>query len=173
MPPRFPPSKSSARGATLIETMVAMAVFAIGVVGLLEANLLASAQNGLASSESGAVTVGRDLVDTFERMPYTHSALTAGVHALTAQSDYGTELPLLGVAPAVVNSDTRISAAKQKYAVSWTVTEVSNAAGEAEYKRVGIDVSFQIAGRTKVVSLVTAKFNPEVMVGSSTGFPEI
>jgi hypothetical protein len=150
-----------------------MAIFGIGVVGLLQANLLASAQNGLASQESDAVTIGRDLVDTFERLPYSHSAISAGTHALTTQSDYGSELPLLGVATAVVNSDARINAAKQKYTVGWNVTEVSNGAGEVEYKRVNIGVEFQIAGKPKTISFFTVKFNPQVMVGSSTGFPEI
>src|SRR5207248_2418337 len=53
------------RGETLIEAMVAMAVFAIGLLGVLAMSLVADGQNSLAARETKAANLARDLADDF------------------------------------------------------------------------------------------------------------
>ena len=58
------------RGFSLIEALAALAVFSIGILGVMQMNVLASQQNGLARRQSTASKIGRDLVDAFERLPF-------------------------------------------------------------------------------------------------------
>jgi type IV pilus assembly protein PilV len=156
----------------LIEAMVALVVFTIGILGVMQMNIIASAQNGLASRETVAAAIGRDLVDTFERIPYGHAALAAGTH--TYRSDWGLEAPLLGASGAIIQADGRINATTNKHAVTWTVEERTNAAGQVEAKLITISITFRVPGAvTKSVNVYTAKYNPNVMVGPGSGFLEI
>jgi hypothetical protein len=64
------PSRLSPRGSTLIEAMAALVVFTIGIIGVMQMNVLASEQNNLARSRTVASKIARDLADSFERLPF-------------------------------------------------------------------------------------------------------
>ncbi len=172
---RFFSRRRAQAGTSLIEAMVALAVFSIGILGVMQMNILASAQTGLASRETAAASIARDLVDTFERIPYAHTALATGTtHSL--QSDWGTEQPLLGAASAIVDADGRNPDGSSRYAVTWNAVEnIVNANGENAGKTIQINVTFRTtsAGTTKTVSFFTIKYNPDTVVGASDRFQEI
>ncbi len=69
------PSRPSPRGVTLIESMAAMVVFTIGIIGVMQMNVLASRQNNLARSRTIASKIARDVADSFERVPFDHPIL--------------------------------------------------------------------------------------------------
>ncbi len=69
---RFP---RHARGLSLVETMVSMAVLAIGVLGVAQMQVMASAQNGIARRTSRAAAIARDFVETAMRWEYTDPRL--------------------------------------------------------------------------------------------------
>jgi len=64
------PSRVSPRGSTLIEAMAALVIFTIGIIGVMQMNVLASEQNNLARSRTIASKISRDLADSFERQPF-------------------------------------------------------------------------------------------------------
>jgi len=60
----------NARGATLIEAMAAAAVLAIGILGLLAAQVIAAKQNGMAARQTRASALAQDAAAAIKRWPY-------------------------------------------------------------------------------------------------------
>lgn len=58
------------RGATLLEVIVSMAVFGVGVLGVIQAQVLVAQQNGLSRRHSRAAAVLRDFVEAVQRWEY-------------------------------------------------------------------------------------------------------
>jgi hypothetical protein len=65
-------SRLSPRGTSLIEAMAALVVFSVGILGVMQMNILASQQNNLARSQTTASRIARDVADSFERLPFNH-----------------------------------------------------------------------------------------------------
>lgn len=135
------PSPLSSRGSTLIEAMAALAVFAVGIIGVMQMNVLASQQNNLARMQTTASKLARDLAAAFERLPFHHPLLNVPtgltqedpdfanmdnpeglVRLEDAQALTGAERPLLGAAAAIFSSegDGRL------YQVAWRALPVAN-----------------------------------------------
>ena len=55
--------------------MAALAVFTVGILGVMQMNVLASQQNNLARSQTIASKIARDIADSFERLPFDHPLL--------------------------------------------------------------------------------------------------
>jgi prepilin-type N-terminal cleavage/methylation domain-containing protein len=58
------------RGATLLEVIISMAVFGVGVLGVIQAQVLVAQQNGLSRRHSRAAAVLRDFVEAVQRWEY-------------------------------------------------------------------------------------------------------
>ncbi|HYO55543.1 type IV pilus modification PilV family protein [Archangium sp.] len=182
----FPTSRASrARGFSLIEAMAALAVFSIGLLGVLHMNVLASQQNGLARRQSTASKIARDLVDSFERLPYDHALLSTEStidpadprFARLDEADGRVKLadavalvgqrPLLGAAHASVSTEGT-------YEVAWRVAPVKGSDGGTEARRVLVMVRFPTtAGGFKQVNVWAVKFNPQAMGRGAAAIPEI
>lgn len=168
-----PLHRISLRGTTLIEAMVSVAVFSIGLLGLIGMNNLASAQNALADRQTISTEIGRDLIDAFERLPFDHSSLNPAGNPHTLKTEWGAaERPLIGAAVAAVTADGHIQTGASRYSVSWDVENRVNAAGELEAKVVRFQVTMRItASTTKTLTFHTVKYNPVVVVGpTASGF---
>ena len=181
-----PTSRASrARGFSLIEAMAALAVFSIGILGVLQMNVLASQQNGLARRQSTASTIARDLVDSFERLPFDHVLLstestidpadprfvrfdeTDGRVKLADAGALVGARPLLGAAQASVSTEG-------PYEVAWRVAPVKSEDGSTEARRILIMVRFPTtAGGFKQVNVWAVKFNPQALGQGATAIPEI
>jgi prepilin-type N-terminal cleavage/methylation domain-containing protein len=173
------------QGFSLIEALAALAIFSIGLLGVLHMNVLASQQNGLARRQSTASKIGRDLVDAFERLPFHHPLLStvstlAPVDPRFARFDEAdgrvklsdavalvAERPLLGAAQASVS-------AEGTYEVAWRVAPVKGSDGSTEAHRILVMVRFPTtAGDLKQVNVWAVKFNPEAVGRGAAAIPEI
>jgi prepilin-type N-terminal cleavage/methylation domain-containing protein len=184
------PRASSARGFSLLEAMAALAIFSIGLLGVLHMNVLASQQNGLARRQSTASKVARDLVDAFERLPYHHTLLSTEstidpadprftrfdepdgrVKLVDAVALVG-ERPLLGAAHASVS--TPGASTPSLYEVAWRVAPVKSADGGTEARRILVMVRFPTtAGAFKQINVWAVKFNPQALGRGAAAIPEI
>jgi len=124
------PAHPSARGFSLIESMAALLVFTIGILGVMQMNVIASQQNNVARNHTHASKAARDLADAFERVPFNHPVFanvapptlqpdnpdflnidnTAGLYYLTDAASETTGRPLLGAAEAIANSEGLVAA---------------------------------------------------------------
>lgn len=159
------------RGETLVETMIALAVFALALLGLLQMTLVADRQNSLAARETKAANVGRDLIDAFERVPFDAPVFAAGVQTLanTAFFDDTTAPPLLGAAQPISTLDV-----PSAMSVQWTNTPDLDASGVVQGTRIEIDVSFATPfGQQKTLQFFTYKYRLAAITGGDDGQPEI
>ncbi|AKJ07739.1 type IV pilus assembly protein PilV [Archangium gephyra] len=185
------PRAHRARGFSLIEAMAALAIFSIGLLGVLHMNVLASQQNGLARRQSTASKVARDLVDAFERLPYGHTLLSNESTIDPADPRFARfeegdgwvkledalalvgERPLLGAAQASVSTGGDTGTASI-YEVAWRVAPVKNAEGDTEARRILVMVRFPTtAGAYKQINVWAVKANPQAMGRGAAAIPEI
>ena len=175
----------SARGFSLVEALAALAIFSIGILGVLQMNVLASQQNGLARRQSTASKISRDLVDAFERLPFDHALLSTESTINPAdprfanfdEADGRVKLadavalvgarPLLGAAHASVSTEG-------PYEVAWRVAPLKAADGTTEARRILVMVRFPTtAGGLKQVNVWAVKFNPQAVGRGAASIPEI
>ncbi|WNG40470.1 prepilin-type N-terminal cleavage/methylation domain-containing protein [Archangium minus] len=180
-----PHARSRLRGFSLIESMAALVVFTIGILGVLQMNVLASQQNGLARRQSTASKIARDMVDAFERLPFEHALLSTestidpgdprfarfdeadGRVMLADAVALVGERPLLGAAHASVSTESA-------YEVAWRVAPLKNDEGTTEARRILVMVRFPTtAGSLKQVNVWAVKFNPQAIGRGAAAIPEI
>jgi type IV pilus assembly protein PilV len=121
--------------------MAAMAVFTIGIIGVMQMNVLASRQNNMARSRTVAAKIARDVADSFERLPFTHALLSQPTSLDPTTEDFadmddgdglvrmenvqtltGVERPFMGAAAATFTADGDGT----YYQVAWRVARMPN-----------------------------------------------
>jgi len=90
------------QGFSLIEVMIALVIFSIGLLGIAIMQVNGINSNASARMSSEAATLAQDQVERLLGLPYNHAALSNGVHAA---------VPLPG----------------NIYDVGWVVNEAANA----------------------------------------------
>ncbi len=177
--------KRNPRGSTLIEVMVALTILAIGFLGVFQASILASNQNAIARRQSAGSTLGTDIVEAVERLPYAHPAFaTSGGTGTTTlydrasnvlTFDWEDEQPLLGAMPVVVKTDQDANAMGGMETIELQITDDADESGNVLAKQIVILVRIRVAGAgAKDLRLFTAKYNPQrVIGGTAAGFTEI
>jgi len=75
--------KNKSRGFTLIEVLIAMAIFAIGFLALATIQIKSIAQNATARMYSEATTMAVESVERLMALPYDHPDLNQGGNAHT------------------------------------------------------------------------------------------
>ena len=183
------PSRSTARGFSLIEAMAALVVFTVGILGVLQMNVLASQQNNLALSHTTASKLARDLADAFERLPYTHPLFTRpttlqpgdplfsdfdntdGRWTLQEAIALAGERPLLGAADAIATSEGQGTF----YQVAWRAQRVENPTqpGTFDSRRVVIMVRYPTPGGFRQVNMPVIKYDPAAISLGGNGLLEI
>src|SRR5512139_2542630 len=81
-------SRLSSRGTSLIEAMAALVVFSVGILGVMQMNVLASKQNNLARAQTTASRLARDVADSFERLPFSHDAIKRQTSLLQSDPEF-------------------------------------------------------------------------------------
>lgn len=171
---------SRTRGTSLIEAMAAMVVFVIGIIGVMQMNVLASQQNNMARSQTAASKIARDLADAFERIPYDHPLLTKNSTLDVDSPDFvnldqevanrwllkdlataPAGRPLLGAAEAIMESE----GGGTFYEVGWRAREFVTpdpiTPGRQLYsRRIAIMVRYPTPGGIRQVTVWAIKFDP-------------
>lgn len=175
-------SRLSSRGTSLIEAMAALVVFSVGILGVMQMNVLASQQNNLARSQTIASKIGRDLADAFERLPFDHPLLNDttslalndpeflnidNADGLTKLQDavaQTAERPLLGAADAMFTAEGH----GDFYQVAWRALRVANPDryNQVDQIRILIMVRFPApGGGMKQVNTWAVKYDVAAMTG--------
>jgi len=89
------------KGFTLIETMIAMGIFAIGILAVASMQITAMQGNRSARIQTEAVSLAAQKLEELTAVPYTDGQLAAGTHS---ESDAGPN---------------------NQFDIDWTVTEDS------------------------------------------------
>jgi prepilin-type N-terminal cleavage/methylation domain-containing protein len=72
------------KGFTLIEVLIGLAIFSIGILGVAAMQISATNGNSSAGRVTSNITWAFDRVEELMALPYTHAALSAGNHSVTA-----------------------------------------------------------------------------------------
>lgn len=102
------------KGFTIVEVMIALAIFSIGYLAYSGLQISATKSNTKARWLTLAVTCATDRIEQLLDLPYTHANLAAGTHTLAEAAD--------GIDN---NSDGRIDEPGESgpLAFNWTVTD--------------------------------------------------
>lgn len=75
---------NQSQGFTLIEVLIAMAIFSIGILGVAAMQTSSTRGNSAAGRVTSNVTWAADRLETLMALPYTHADLSAGNHSVAA-----------------------------------------------------------------------------------------
>jgi prepilin-type N-terminal cleavage/methylation domain-containing protein len=178
-------SRSKARGFSLIEAMAALVVFSVGILGVMQMNVLASQQNNLARSHTIASKIARDITDSFEPMPFNHPIFTRACTMTADDPDFDNftnpdglytlqeAIALAGVQPLLGAADTITTSEGQGnfYQVAWRVQAVPSTTRPTinEAYRISIMVRYPTPGGYRQVNTRVVKFNPAAVADIGGG----
>jgi len=118
------------KGFTIVEVMIALAIFSIGYLAYSGLQITATKANTKARWLTQAVTCATDKIEQLLDLPYTHADLTAGTHTLAEDAD--------GIDN---NSDGRIDEPAETGPLSFTWT-VTDDAPIANVKTININITW-------------------------------
>ena len=139
----------SEKGFTIIEVMIALAIFSIGIMAAWALQTGSTRGNTKARHLTSAATWASDRLERLIQLSYTHADLTAGVHAPALDAD-GIDNNHNGLIDEPGESGP--------LQLTWQVTDDSPI---VRTKTVRVDVVWRDPLRDKSLSLVSYKANPE------------
>jgi type IV pilus assembly protein PilV len=116
------------KGFTIVEVMIAMAIFSIGYLAYSGLQIAATKANTKARWLTLAVTCGTDRIEQLLELPYMHADLAAGTHTLAHDAD--------GIDN---DSDGRIDEPGESGSLNFTWTVTDNAP-LADVKTININI---------------------------------
>jgi type IV pilus assembly protein PilV len=193
------PSPHHPRGVSLIEAMMAMVVFVLGILGVMQMNILASQQNNVARGEATASKIARDLVQAFDRLPFNHPLFehqTSVLHTTAEFTNFenttgrfllrdaetltvaGSARPLVSAAMATVTVETAATnrSGFGNYEVAWRAAPIYAAENPllVEGRVIVVMVRFRTVGGTfRQVNMWTVKYDPAAVIGAGATIQEI
>jgi type IV pilus assembly protein PilV len=84
-----PSSAHRPRGFTLLEAMISLTILAIGLLGLMQLQILGIWDNQGARAQTQATQLAKELANALERLPIDSTLLTAGTQGATPPSCFG------------------------------------------------------------------------------------
>lgn len=187
-------SRPIARGFTLLEVMIALAVMLVGLLGLMRLQVFGIQANQASRAHSTAVTVARELALGLERLDFNDPLVAPNGTGATAPSPFGhllngttlasgafttwddaTHLPKLpGVRP-----DTALEREPDGtpvFARRWTVWAYQGAAGPVGSKLIAVSVVFHERASPVLYEIVyltyvrdPSSISAAALVGSQSG----
>ncbi len=85
-------NQASCRGFTLIEVLIAMAIFAIGILAVTSMQIRSINQNSTARLQTEATTLAVEWMEQLLALPYEDARLNEGVHPLEVSGNYTIQL---------------------------------------------------------------------------------
>ncbi|HOS97137.1 MAG TPA: prepilin-type N-terminal cleavage/methylation domain-containing protein [Deltaproteobacteria bacterium] len=77
------PEKNASAGFTLIELVIAIVVFAVGIVGVLKMHQASVQANNFSMQLTEAVNAAEDQKEALRGLPFEHTSMTIGTHGTT------------------------------------------------------------------------------------------
>ena len=116
-------------GFTLIEVLVSIILFAIGVLGMMGLEVLATRGAVIGNNNTVANYLAQSLAGQLEQLPVSSQALVAGTHGYGASTDAclfcnncGSRIDALGYC--VPNQSNNYNVNNNNYTITWTATPV-------------------------------------------------
>lgn len=169
-------------GATLLEAMIAIAILTVGILGLMQLQILGIYSNQGARANTTAAQLGRELLSGLEALP-------TGSPLLAATTDFGPLLQASGSASsgATVYSDStpvpgvRTDASLERdpqdgtapiYRRRWTVDDIGPAGAEASVRRLAVSVIWRERGlsRPRELVLYGSRSNPGLVLSHAAAY---
>jgi Tfp pilus assembly protein PilV len=121
--------KNLEEGFGLVEAMIAVLVFAVGIGGVLSMQSSAVRTNDLSRGITEQSALAASLIEQLMSLPYNHADLAAGTHALPNQG---------------------------RYSLTYTVAQDAMITNT---KTIAVTVSWSVRGQQKTVNLTEIKTN--------------
>ncbi|MCK5099930.1 MAG: prepilin-type N-terminal cleavage/methylation domain-containing protein [Desulfobacteraceae bacterium] len=157
------PLKLSQQGFTILEIMIAMAIFAIGILGVAQMQIQAVNANAYSRLSTEAVTFAQGQVEQLLSLPYDHAFLvdTDGNGTDQDLNNDGTDdnggdfgLGSIGAAADHTLTSTPVLTSDCTYNFSWNIAIDEP---ENDCKRIRMIVQWQDASRKKQITLDAIK----------------
>lgn len=153
---RRPKSSRRAAGMTLLEVLIATALLAVGVAGMISIQILAMRDEAIAREDNEASRISRDTLEQIQRLPFTQVLATGGGWADPAFVTHA-GYPV-GQVPVQIQTPGGGTEDQGVYAVTW---RISNVVGQSSLRNVDIQIGWVDAvGRNQVYTASTLKYNP-------------
>jgi type IV pilus assembly protein PilV len=136
-------------GLTMIEVMIAIAIFSIGILATMALQTGSTRGNTKARYLTSASTYAADRLERLVQLPYTHADLTGGLHSPALDAD-GIDNNFNGAVDEPGESGP--------LQLTWQVTDDSPI---VRTKTVRVDVVWRDPLRQRSISMVSHKYNPE------------
>lgn len=101
------------KGFSLIEILISMTIFAIGVLALAEMQITAIRGNAFSSTTTDGTTLAQDRIEQLMNLPYDDGALVAGNHGPETQGVYDVSWDVANDSPVPNTKTVNVS-------VTWT-----------------------------------------------------
>ncbi len=185
------PKRAFHRGLTLLEVMISMAVLAVGLLGMLQLQILGMTANQGARAHTTALQLGRELVQGLEQLPIDDPLLSGVSTAAptTLPSPFGALLDGSGTIPSGVHTwndaspvaGVRLDSTLERdtndgtvpiYRRRWTVWDYVSATGGPSVKVIAVSVVFRerkIMTQREVV-LFTQRANTGLVLSNVAAF---
>ena len=122
-------------GLTLIEVMISLAIFSIGILAIAQLQIWNFKNNTTGNISTQATLLARAKIEDLKNMPFTHAELNIGNH-----TDTNNPIDIQGAAGGI-------------FSRQWTV---SGFAGDpANYRQVDMTVSWNRLGQNRQIDLTT------------------
>jgi prepilin-type N-terminal cleavage/methylation domain-containing protein len=134
------------RGFSLIEVLIAMAVFTIGILGLYAMQVNSAKGNTKANQQTGAVTAASQAVEQLMRTPYIDKALVSTPADGTQPHDWKRDPTLL--------PNLKIGQAPYIDSITWDVSDLGEVSPETKgVKQVKLTVTDQNGRKVNITFL--------------------
>jgi hypothetical protein len=169
----------------------------VGILGVMQMNILANNQNALAKRMSTSTRIGRDLVDSLDRLPFDHPAFNANSSLTITDPGFvdfsntdglvlqttplaSTDQPYTGAAPMIQRADGSDDLGVDRiYKVGWRVKNLMDpndpTGVRVEAKMIAIIVRFAapVGSGYKDMAFWTVKYNCGTVQGNGLKCVEI
>lgn len=169
------------KGFTLIEAMVAMMVFSVGVMAVLLMQARAIDDTGMASHRSGGTRLAMSLLESLHQLPFddpllvqTHANVAAMPQRIPDAATRQLNAANIALLPTLANlyrigadgsTVTSISAGKEGYQLAWAVVDQVLGGGETPTKTIRVYLTWRAmqsnaAGEVRSIGdWTTTKYN--------------
>ena len=128
-------SQKNEAGLTLIEVMISLAIFSIGILAVAQLQIWNVKNNTTGNISTQATLLARAKLEDLKNMPFAHAELNVGTH-----NDANNPVDIQGTAGGIFNRQ-------------WTV---SGFAGDpANWRQVDMTVSWNRQGQNRQIDLTT------------------